>query len=88
MDFKSKGEALRNEFKNLVLEYMSQKEDCSKYGVGMRQADIFRECGMDWGEKPNCTSSNQQYWIVAILRELEEENKIQRDDITKKWRIK
>ena len=88
MNFKSRGENLRKEFKNLVLEYMSNKEDCSKYSVGMRQADIFRECGMEWGEKNNCTSSNQQYWIVAILRELEEENKIQRDDITKRWRIK
>lgn len=53
----------------------------------MTQAQIFRECGMDWGEKKNCTSSNQQYWIVAILRELEEEGKIQRDQFTKKWRL-
>ena len=88
MNFKSRGENLRKEFKNLVLEYMTTKEDCSRYSAGMRQADIFRECGMDWGEKTNCTSSNQQYWIVAILRELEEENKIQRDNITKRWRIK
>ena len=56
MNFKSRGENLRKEFKNLVLEYMSTKEDCSKYSAGMRQADIFRECGMDWGEKTNCTS--------------------------------
>lgn len=88
MNFKSRGESLRFEFKNLVLEYMSTKEDCSRYSEGMKQSEIFRECGMDWGEKKNCTSSNQQYWIVAILRELEEENKIQRDAITKKWRIK
>lgn len=88
MDFKNRGENLRKEFKNLVLEYMSNKEDCSRYGLGMKQADIFRDCGMDWGEKINCTSSNQQYWVVAILRELEEENKIQRDNETKRWRIK
>lgn len=69
MGVKSKGEQLRTDFKNLVFDYMSSRDDCSKYSSGMRQSDIFRECGMDWGEKINCTSSNQQYWIVAILRE-------------------
>ena len=85
MDFKKKGEELRNEFKNLIYEYMCSKEIMFKYGEGMRQADIFRNCGMDFGEKPNCTSSNQQYYIVAILRELEEEGKVKRDETTKKW---
>ena len=88
MNFRKKGEELRNDFKNLVLEYMLSEEKCGRFNIGMKQADIFRACGMDWGEKENCTSSNQQYWIVAILRELEEENKIQRDLETKKWRIK
>ena len=87
MDFKKKGEELRNEFKNLIYEYMCSKEIMFKYGEGMRQADIFRNCGMDFGEKPNCTSSNQQYYIVAILRELEEERKVKRDEITKKWML-
>ena len=88
MNFRKKGEELRYSFKSLVYEYMSTKEECSIDRAGMKQADIFRECGMDWGAKENCTSSNQQYWIVAILRELEEEGKIQRDNSTKKWRIK
>lgn len=43
---------------------------------------------MDWGEKQNDTSTNQQYWIVALLRELAEENKIQRDNTNKKWRLR
>ncbi len=88
MNFKKKGEILRNDFKNLVYEYMSSKDECNNFNKGMKQAEIFRDCGMDWGEKENCTSSNQQYWIVAILRELEEEGKIQRDNETKKWRLK
>lgn len=88
MNFKKKGEELRNMFKDLVFEYMTSKDECGNFNEGMKQADIFRECGMDWGEKENCTSSNQQYWIVAILRELEEEGKIQRDISTKKWRVK
>ncbi len=87
MSFKKKGEELRNCYKNLVYEFMLSRDICKNYNEGMKQSDIFRECGMDWGEKENCTSSNQQYWIVAILRELEEEGKVQRDSSTKKWRL-
>ena len=88
MNYKTKGAELRNEFKDLVYTYMQSKEECLPLSMGMKQADIFRECGMDWSEKANCTSSNQQYCIVAILRTLEEEEKIQRDNDTKKWRLK
>lgn len=87
MDFKSEGEKIRNMLKDLVYGYMCAKEIRFKHGDGMRQAEIFRECGMDFGEKPNCTSSNQQYYIVAILRELEEEGKVKRDESTKKWML-
>ena len=85
MDFKKRGEELRDELKNLIYDYMCSKEIMFKYGEGMRQSEIFYNCGMDFGEKENCTSSNQQYYIVAILRELEEEGKVRRDKITKKW---
>lgn len=61
---------------------------CSKYSEGLKQAEIFRICGLDWGEQLNATSSNQQYWIVALLRELEQENIIERDKCSKKWRLK
>ncbi len=88
MNYKEKGIDLRKQFKDLVYNYMKSKEECEPLGTGMKQADIFRECGMDWGKKENCTSSNQQYWIVAILRTLEEEGKLQRDNDTKKWRLK
>ena len=88
MDFKSRGNDLRNKFKDLVLDFMQSKEECQSLGRGIKQAHIFRECGMDWGEKSNCTSTNQQYWIVAILRTLENEGKVERDSGTKKWRLK
>jgi hypothetical protein len=88
MNFKAKGEELRSEFKKLVYEYMISTSKCQAVNSGMKQSEIFRECGMDWGEKKNCTSSTQQYWIVAILRELELEEKIQRDETTKKWKLK
>ena len=84
MNYKRRGEELRSLCKKLVYEYMASKDECASDSDGMKQADVFRECGMDWGEKENCTSSNQQYWIVAILRELEQENLVQRDIVTKK----
>lgn len=88
MDYVSKGTELRREIKELVFDYMSNSPDCRAYDDGLKQAEIFRQCGLDWGEYPNATSSNQQYWIVALLRELESEGKVQRDIESKKWRIK
>lgn len=88
MDYKQEGSKLRTEFKNLIYNFMKNSAECQKYAEGLKQSEIFRNCGMDWGEKQNATSTNQQYWIVALLRELEEENKIQRDCVNKKWRLK
>ncbi len=87
MSFEKQGYHLRQDAKKLVLEFMSSNFECSSKNPGMRQANIFRSCGFDWGEKENATSSNQQYWVVALLRELESEGKIQRDPTTKLWRL-
>ena len=88
MNYVSKGTELRLAIKELVFDYMKNSPDCAVYADGLKQAEIFRQCGLDWGEYPNATSSNQQYWIVALLRELEYEGKVQRDVDSKKWRIK
>ena len=88
MNYVSKGTELRLAIKELVFAYMKNSPDCAVYADGLKQAEIFRQCGLDWGEYPNATSSNQQYWIVALLRELESEGKAQRDVDSKKWRIK
>lgn len=88
MNYVSKGTELRIAIKELVFDYIKNSPDCAVYADGLKQAEIFRQCGLDWGEYPNATSSNQQYWIVALLRELEAEGKIQRDIGSKKWRIK
>ena len=88
MNYVSKGTQLRLAIKKLVFDYMKNSPDCAVYADGLKQAEIFRQCGLDWGEYPNATSSNQQYWIVALLRELESEGKVQRDVDSKKWRIK
>ena len=88
MNYVSKGTELRLAIKELVFNYMKNSPDCAVDADGLKQAEIFRQCGLDWGEYPNATSSNQQYWIVALLRELEFEGKVQRDVDSKKWRIK
>ena len=88
MNYVSKGTELRLAIKELVFDYMKNSPDCAVYADVLKQAEIFRQCGLDWGEYPNATSSNQQYWIVALLRELESEGKVQRDVDSKKWRIK
>ena len=88
MDCFKEGTELRIAIKQLVYEFMKRNGECSVFSRGMKQADIFRACGLDWGEYLNATSSNQQYWIVALLRELEQEGKIQRDPDTKRWRLK
>lgn len=84
----SEGTNFRLQIKSLVYDYMQNTPECSHDQVGIKQATIFKECGLDWGEHTNATSSNQQYWLVAILRELESEGHIQRDFSTKKWRLK
>ena len=88
VSYVSKGTELRLAIKELVFDYMKNSPDCAVYADGLKQAEIFRQCGLDWGDYPNATSSNQQYWIVALLRELESEGKAQRDVDSKKWRIK
>ncbi len=60
---------------------------CQKDSNGVALAQIFRDCGFDWGEYKNATSSNQQYWCVALVRELEKEGKVERLE-SKKWRLK
>lgn len=61
------GESLRAQAKSLVIDFMSNHDDCQPIGTGLKQAEIFRECGLDWGDQERATSSNQQYWLVELL---------------------
>ena len=83
----SEGKNLRLQIKELVYDYMKNSPDCSVFSTGMKQAEIFRECGLDWGDYPNASSTNQNYWLIALLRELEKEGKVTRDTASKKWRM-
>jgi hypothetical protein len=82
------GEEIRSSAKELVLDLMTSPAICQPGGAGKKQAEIFRECGLDHGDYPSATSSIQQYGVVAILRELEAENKIERVSSSGPWRLR
>ena len=87
-DFEMRGNQLRAEAKTLVFEFMQASENCQPGREGMRLAPIFRACGFDWGDYKKATSSNQQYWVVALMRELEGEAKVERVSESGPWRLR
>ncbi|WP_306536778.1 hypothetical protein [Geobacter sp.] len=85
--FQNRGEEIRKLAKFLVLEFMIATGDCQPGKEGMKLAQIFKRCGFDWGDYPKATSSNQQYWVSAIVRELEAEGKVERVSDSGPWRL-
>jgi hypothetical protein len=86
-EFGDRGAAIRAQAKSLVLEFLGQHTDARPNGRGIRQAEISRACGFDWGDFPKATSSNQQYWTVALLKQLESEGKVVQARESGPWRI-
>lgn len=82
------GASIRAKAKSLVIDFMANHPDCQANSEGIKQSEIFRGCGLDWGDKQSATSSNQQYWLVALLRELESDGHIERVGESGPWRIK
>ena len=87
-EFEQRGKQIRAEAKALVFEFMRSSEQCQRGAGGIRLAPIFRACGFDWGEYNKATSSNQQYWVVALMRELEAEGKVERVSESGPWRLR
>ena len=87
-EYEIRGCEIRGLAKTLVLQFMQKNHDCKPGQNGLKLAQIFRMCGFDWGAYEKATSSNQQYWVVALVRELECEGEIERDPSTKHWRLK
>jgi hypothetical protein len=77
-EFETRGNEIRNLAKSLVLEFMHATSECQPGKEGMKLAQIFKKCGFDWGDYPKTTSSNQQYWVGAIVSELKAEGKVER----------
>ena len=86
--FKVRGTKVREDAKSLVLDFMKASPLCQPGKAGMRLLPIFRACGFDWGAYPKATSSHQQYWIVALMRELESEGRVERIAESGPWRLK
>ena len=87
-DYQTRGLKIRELSKSLVTDFIQSSPDCGSNSVGLKTSEIFRACGFGWGEKDSATSSSQQSWFVALLRELEESNIIVRLSESKKWRVK
>lgn len=87
-DFVERGKELRRLAKDLVYDFMRRSPECSPTGEGIRQAVIFRKCGFDWGDYSKASSTNQQYWVVALLRELEAEGWVERVSPSGPWRLR
>jgi len=86
-DYKSEGNSLRAQIKELIIEFMKSNYACQPNAEGLTQSDIFRACGLDWGDQEKAESTKQQYWVIAVLRVLENEGKVQRDVMSKRWRV-
>jgi len=79
---------IRTIAKTLILDFMNATGECQHNMEGLKLAQIFKRCGFDWGDYPKTTSSNQQYWVSAIVRELEAEGKVERVSDSGPWRLK
>ncbi|HHT77107.1 MAG TPA: hypothetical protein GXZ67_04360 [Clostridiaceae bacterium] len=86
--FEKLGNELREHAKDLILEYMKSNPKCHPKQAGMKQASLFRDSGLDCGDQKNAESTKQQYWVVALLRTLETEGKIERVSPSGPWRLR
>lgn len=87
-EYEYRGVEVRELSKTLVTEFMHSSTECGSNSIGLKTSEIFRACGFDWGGKENASSSSQQSWFVALLRELEASGIIERLTESKHWRIK
>jgi hypothetical protein len=87
-EFENKGKEIRELCKTLVLDFMQVSAECQPRSSGMRQSQIFRNCGLDWGSYSKVTSSQQQFWIVAILSQLKRDGKVEQISESGPWRLR
>jgi hypothetical protein len=85
--FEARGNEIRTLAKSLVLDFLRSIPECQPGNTGLKQAQIFKQCGFDWGDYSVATSSNQQYWVAAIIWELKSEGKIERVSESGPWRL-
>lgn len=81
------GEAIRTLSKSVVVQFMESHSDCVPSGPGLKQAEIFRRCGFSFGDQAKAEPSRQQYWVVALLRDLETEGVVEQIEESGPWRL-
>lgn len=86
-NFKERGAQIRVIAMGLVVDYLEHHPDGRADGCGIKQSVICRECGLDWQHFDKATLSNQQYWTVAILKQLEEEGLVVQVRPSGPWRM-
>jgi hypothetical protein len=86
--FEKQGNEIRKHAEQLVLDFMKSNSMCEVSCLGMTQTDIFRKCGFDWGDYEKAQSTRQQFWIVALLKKLEAEDKVEQVRSSGLWRLK
>lgn len=87
-ELQKQGFDLRVKAKELALLALEKHPDGCRHGKGVKQAEVFRLCGLDWGDYPKAPSTQQQYWAVALLRELESEGAVEQVEEKGPWRLK
>lgn len=79
-----------------VLKPRLQKSNNSEFWINKisknreRDEDVNKKLlFVAWiGGQPTATSTQQNFWLVGLLRTLESEGIVERDVTTKKWRLK
>ena len=87
-ELQQQGFELRVKAKELALSALAKHPDGRRNGKGVKQAEVFRLCGLDWGNYPKAPSTQQQYWAVALLRELESEGMVEQVEEKGPWRLR
>ena len=84
-DYEKQGLDLREQAKTFVLDFLGSVKEGQPGESGISQTNIFRKCGLDWGDFPLAKSNNQVSWLNALMWQLEEEGKVERNDTN--WRL-
>ena len=79
---------LRNKTKELTLAALAKHPYRRINGKGVKQAEVFRLWGFDWGDYPGAPGTQQQYWAVALLRELKSKVTVEKVEKNGPWRSK
>ena len=87
-NFKKRGNEIRKQAKQLVLDFMNSNSTCEVSGLEVSQTEIFRKCGFGWKDYEIAPLTRQQFWIVAALKELEAEDKVEQVRPRGPWRLK